>query len=196
MKDYYAILGVPRNASVGEIREAFRDRVKKCHPDSSQTSDTVGSFIDAQEAYDVLRDEGRRHDYDIRLDGPPDRSRSAANRGFGSPIRETRRPYAAARGRPAELDLILDPQEARRGGRVELSTADGGPCPVCGGTGRLFVFPCVTCRGRGIVGRAMVVAVDIPPGVRSGDRLVGYDRGVWAGVPVADIRVVVEGGAW
>ncbi len=59
--DYYELLGVGRNASTAEIKTAYRSLAKVMHPDAGGSSLT---FRMLQEAYDTLRDPGRRHDYD------------------------------------------------------------------------------------------------------------------------------------
>lgn len=201
MKDYYEILGVSRAAEGEDIREAYRDRVKRCHPDSSQTSETVPTFLDVQEAYDVLRDTGRRRDYDQHLESRGRRGTRPFAEGYraGFESYETARPFGFAEGfgRRAgtwktdleALDLELSRDEALRGGSHSLPLDDGRLCPMCGGTGAVFVFRCAYCRGSGRLGASSRVIVRIPKGVRTGERIVGYDR---HGKPTADIRVVVR----
>lgn len=63
-KDYYEILGVQRNASVEEIKRAFRNLAKKHHPDANPHGDRDESkFKEISEAYDVLSDESKRDVY-------------------------------------------------------------------------------------------------------------------------------------
>jgi DnaJ-class molecular chaperone len=64
-KDYYKILGVPKNASQDEIKRAYRKLAAKHHPDR-QGSDTKASkrFTDIGEAYEVLKDPEKRKLYD------------------------------------------------------------------------------------------------------------------------------------
>ena len=63
-RDYYDVLGVDKNASEKEIKMAFRKLAKKYHPDVSKEPDAEEKFKEAQEAYAVLSDEGRRKQYD------------------------------------------------------------------------------------------------------------------------------------
>lgn len=192
MKNYYAILGVSRSAGGDDIREAYRELVKQCHPDSSMSETTVPEFLDVQEAYDVLRDDVRRREYDRRLGSGSSRrvsadpARDRPNRGGPARNRPGRSEFA---GRPLEaLDLILDPGEARRGGRFFLPVRGGSTCPVCAGSGRVFVFSCSLCRGTGRIGSSLHVGVTIPPGCRTGDRILGYSI---RGSAVAEVRVVI-----
>ena len=60
----YALLGVPVDASNEAIRRAFRARARTAHPDAGGDPD---AFRRLQDAYETLRDPGRRRDYDERL---------------------------------------------------------------------------------------------------------------------------------
>lgn len=62
MKNYYVILGINSDATVRQIREAYRRLAKELHPD--YYGDDSGPFIDLQEAYAVLSDPARRRAYD------------------------------------------------------------------------------------------------------------------------------------
>jgi molecular chaperone DnaJ len=64
--DYYRILGVPRNASQSEIRNAYRTLAKQRHPDHAGGSET--EFARLQEAHAVLSDPNRRRQHDEALD--------------------------------------------------------------------------------------------------------------------------------
>lgn len=63
-RDYYEVLGVPKDASEKDIKLAFRRLAKKYHPDVNKTPEAEEKFKEAQEAYAVLSDEGRRKQYD------------------------------------------------------------------------------------------------------------------------------------
>ncbi len=63
-KDYYAILGVNKNASQKEIKEAYRKLARKYHPDQSKEAGTVARFKEISEAYEVLSDPDKKAKYD------------------------------------------------------------------------------------------------------------------------------------
>lgn len=66
MKDYYAVLGISRNADFNEIKLAYRRLVKKWHPDLPG-GDTE-KFMEIREAYDTLSDNEKKNNYDKLLD--------------------------------------------------------------------------------------------------------------------------------
>ena len=62
--NYYEILGVSTSASTSNIRAAYRQRVKKYHPDTSDYIDSVTIFKQLKAGYDVLSNRERRSKYD------------------------------------------------------------------------------------------------------------------------------------
>ena len=71
-KDYYATLGVQKDASAKDVTKAYRKLARKLHPDANPGDDTAESrFKEVSAAYDVLGDEDRRAEYDqVRSMGP------------------------------------------------------------------------------------------------------------------------------
>lgn len=64
MRNYYQILGVKRDATQEEIKQAYRRLVKKYHPDAAgQTEENIKRFQEIQEAYSVLSDPEARERY-------------------------------------------------------------------------------------------------------------------------------------
>ena len=63
-KDYYEILGVPRNATQDDIKRAYRKLARKYHPDVSKDADAEARFKEVGEAYAVLKDPEKRAAYD------------------------------------------------------------------------------------------------------------------------------------
>ncbi|UCF68957.1 MAG: DnaJ domain-containing protein, partial [Acidobacteriota bacterium] len=63
-KDYYAVLGVDREASETEIKKAYRQKARELHPDVNQSPQAAEQFRDVNEAYEVLSDPEKRQRYD------------------------------------------------------------------------------------------------------------------------------------
>lgn len=63
-RDYYEVLGVPRDASQDDIRGAYRRLARKNHPDVSKDEGAEDRFKEIAEAYEVLRDPEKRAKYD------------------------------------------------------------------------------------------------------------------------------------
>ena len=63
-KDFYATLGVSKDASQEEITKAYRKLARKYHPDLNKTTEAEDKFKDISEAYDVLNNSEQRKRYD------------------------------------------------------------------------------------------------------------------------------------
>ena len=55
-KDYYAILGVEKDANADEIKTAYRKLARKYHPDVSKEKDAEEKFKEMSEAYETLKE--------------------------------------------------------------------------------------------------------------------------------------------
>ena len=63
-KDYYAIMGVKRDATAEKLKRSYRKLARKYHPDVSQEADAEVKFKEVGEAYEVLKDPEKRAAYD------------------------------------------------------------------------------------------------------------------------------------
>jgi curved DNA-binding protein len=63
-KDYYATLGVDRNATQDQIKAAYRKLARKYHPDVSKEAGAEEKFKEVSEAYETLKDAEKRAAYD------------------------------------------------------------------------------------------------------------------------------------
>ncbi|XP_065124642.1 dnaJ homolog subfamily B member 9 [Paramisgurnus dabryanus] len=69
-KDYYEILGVPKEASDRQIKKAFHKLAMRYHPDKNKSPDAEAKFREIAEAYETLSDDKRRQEYDQMRSNP------------------------------------------------------------------------------------------------------------------------------
>jgi curved DNA-binding protein len=63
-KDYYKVMGVARDATEAQIKQAYRKLARKYHPDVSKEKDAEARFKEVGEAYEVLKNAQKRASYD------------------------------------------------------------------------------------------------------------------------------------
>ena len=73
-QDFYALLGIKRNASPEEIRQAYFIAARRLHPDKNVAPGETELFLGVQEAYEVLSNLKKRSNYDASL--PPEKDPS------------------------------------------------------------------------------------------------------------------------
>ncbi|MGQ0764161.1 MAG: molecular chaperone DnaJ [Gemmatimonadota bacterium] len=178
MADFYETLGVARSATADEIKQAYRRLATKWHPDKHNGSgEAEERFKIITEAYDILRDPGKRAAYDrygeagLRGGGGAayqhvDLSEAlnifmrdfGAFSGFGDLFAAGRRGPAGARaGQDVKLTVELSLAEVASGTTKTFSLKLLDPCDKCSGTGaEAGTRPqtCHTCAGSGEVRRA------------------------------------------
>ncbi len=82
-RDYYEVLGVPRDASEEEIKRAFRRAAQRHHPDVDTSEGAEDRFKELNQAYRVLSDRQRRTAYDMFGHGGVDGTSAGGSEGFG-----------------------------------------------------------------------------------------------------------------
>ncbi|WP_025323660.1 molecular chaperone DnaJ [Deferrisoma camini] len=165
--NYYEILGIHRNASAAEIKQAFRQLALRFHPDRNpEDPEAEARFKEIAEAYEVLSDPARRAEYDRGGRPSPGafRTRETDLRAqvdelfreiFGDVFggRGPRGPRPQ-RGADLRYRIQLDLAEAVEGGVRDLEIPARSLCRSCGGTGARPGTPrvaCPECRGHGTV---------------------------------------------
>ncbi len=173
-RDYYEVLGVPRNADDTAIKGAYRRLARQYHPDVNKAEDAEERFKEINEAYEVLSDADRRAAYDryghaasqgfpggaggFGAGGFPDLNDIFGEffGGFGG-MRGGGAPRGPARGADLRYDLEITFQEAVFGAEKEIEVPRQEACPVCHGSGAepgTKPIRCPQCNGTGEVRRA------------------------------------------
>ncbi len=165
--DYYAELGVARDAPAEDIRRAFRKLAAQYHPDRHPGDKAAeAKFKKIAEAYSVLDDPKARAAYD--RGGSSQVEADTGFRGFDTTEDvfsrygdifgdlfgdQVRRSAAQEPGEDYEVELSIPFEEAARGGKKTFTTNAPGACEACHGTGSSDgrPHPCPTCQGSGHV---------------------------------------------
>jgi molecular chaperone DnaJ len=176
-KDYYEVLGVPKEASEKEIKTAYRKLAMLHHPDRSDAPGAEEKFKELSEAYAVLSDPDKRQKYDqfghaginsqysqedlFRGVNFEDLLRGFGGGGGGDSIFDMffggggRR--GPARGRDLRYDVNLTLEQAANGLETNIDVPRTESCPTCHGSGAkpgTKPVTCSNCRGSGQVTRA------------------------------------------
>lgn len=107
VKDYYEILGVSRNASKDQIKNAYRMKVMQWHPDRNKSPQASEMTKDINEAYSVLGNDGKRRDYDQKIGNVTAIVPSTGGGGQAPSAPATPTPAAPSKGPPSHVLLAL-----------------------------------------------------------------------------------------
>ncbi|KAI5660303.1 hypothetical protein M9H77_29096 [Catharanthus roseus] len=178
--DYYSVLNVSKNASLQEIKAAYRRLARKYHPDMNKALGAEEKFKEISAAYEVLSDEDKRSLYDrFGEDGLQGEFAGSASGSqgvdpfdiFAEYFGETS-DFFGGRGEPGgfkfnvrnngkqnldiRYDLYLTFDESIFGGQREIELSCLETCESCGGTGAKSsncIKTCSDCEGRGGVAK-------------------------------------------
>jgi curved DNA-binding protein len=203
-KDYYAALGVGREATPEEIKRAYRKLARKYHPDVSKEPNAEARFKEVAEAYEALKDPQRRAAYDEvgqRWSGrSPDQPPPGWDTGFefgetgfagdaadysdffdalfGQRAHPGRRGAARqAHGQDHHAKVLIDLEDAYRGATRTIALQ----MPALGPDGRISLHE-------------RRIELRVPKGIRAGQqlRLAGQGGPGLAGGPAGDLYLEVE----
>ncbi|MDH3591683.1 MAG: molecular chaperone DnaJ [Planctomycetota bacterium] len=179
-RDYYEVLGVPKNAAEAAIKSAYRKIALKYHPDKNPgNKEAEEAFKEAAEAYEVLSDSEKRARYDqfghrgVGGSGPQfgsvedifsafgDIFGGRGGGGGGSIFEELFGGGGQARGRGQrnrgshlKVDLVITLDDVAKGTKKTIEIKRNESCGDCRGSGaQAGTKPqtCVQCAGRGFV---------------------------------------------
>ena len=178
-KDYYAELGVKKDASAEEVKKAYRKLARANHPDSNPGDNAKHErFKAVAEAYDVVGDAEKRTQYDEIRSMPMGgfgrapgggaggfdindllRDRASGGGGFGDMFGDMfgggrSRAPRPQKGSDVETTATVSFTDAIDGVTITLRLTSDAPCPDCSGTGgKPGTKPhiCPECQGAGMV---------------------------------------------
>ncbi len=175
-RDFYDVLGVPKNASDEEIKKAYRKLAMKYHPDRNQgdaAKEAEVKFKEAKEAYEMLSDADKRAAYDqyghagvdpnMRGGGPGGEGFGGFAEAFGDIFGDI---FGQARGgrggggrqvyRGSDLSYAMEVtlEEAATGKDAQIRIPTWDSCDTCHGSGAkpgTQAKTCTSCNGQGVV---------------------------------------------
>jgi molecular chaperone DnaJ len=170
-KDYYGILGVPRDATADDIKRAYRKLARQFHPDVNPDPGAHDRFKEITAAYEVLSDDQKRQIVDLGGDplgpgggmgpgpggagGPFVGFQDIMDAFFGAAAGGARGPRPRTRpGSDAILPLPLELNETSFGVEAPITVDTAVLCQTCHGGGTApgtHVSTCEVCGGRGEV---------------------------------------------
>ncbi|CAL1377732.1 unnamed protein product [Linum trigynum] len=174
--DYYSTLGVPKSASIKDIKAAYRKLARQYHPDVNKEPGATEKFKEISAAYEVLSDDKMRARYDqfgeagvkSTVGGQSDaytvnpfdlfETFFGPNMGGFSSMDQTgfrtKRRSTVIKGEDIRYDIALEFSEAIFGAEKEFELSHLETCEACTGTGAKVgskMRVCSTCGGRGQV---------------------------------------------
>jgi len=171
-RDFYEVLGVPKNASEEDIKKAYRKLAMKYHPDRNQgdaAKEAEVKFKEVKEAYEMLSDGQKRAAYDQYGHAGVDPNMRGGAEGFaggfadafgdifGDIFGQARRGAGGRqvyRGNDLSYAMEITLEDAANGKNAELRIPSWENCDTCSGTGAkpgTSVKTCDTCHGSGVV---------------------------------------------
>ncbi|HIE06096.1 MAG TPA: molecular chaperone DnaJ [bacterium (Candidatus Stahlbacteria)] len=173
-RDYYEILGISRNASADEIKQAYRSLAKKYHPDLNPDNckEAEEKFKEVSEAYEVLMDPEKKRLYDqFGHEGVKQTFRTGGftwddfthftdlgdilGEFFGGSIFGdlfgSRKAKRVRRGGNIHVELTIGLEDIVSGLKKTILLNRYEDCSACGGKGGTDAKTCPACRGSGQV---------------------------------------------
>ncbi|KAL3159603.1 hypothetical protein ABBQ38_010015 [Trebouxia sp. C0009 RCD-2024] len=145
---FYSVLGVTQDATLAEIKSAFRRLAKQWHPDHNASAAAKSKYQAVKDAFDVLSNQTKRHRYNLYgLDGLNSQYQAPSS-APGSPGPQQH----GMQGQNVEAMLALTFMEAALGAERIFQALVRLQCPSCTGSGLsadLQPVDCVACHGTG-----------------------------------------------
>lgn len=174
-RDFYEVLGVPKNAGEDEIKKAYRKLAMKYHPDRNQGDAAKAAeekFKEVKEAYEILSDSQKKAAYDQygHAGVDPNMRGAGGTEGFGGfaeafgdifgDMFNQRRGGGGGggqrvyRGNDLSYAMEISLEEAAKGKDAQIKIPSWEDCSQCHGSGAkpgTSAKTCTTCHGNGVV---------------------------------------------
>lgn len=209
MQNYYEVLNLPLSASLDEIKKSYRHLAKCYHPDLCGDKNLHSRFKDIALAYQTLMDRKSRVLYNEKLlriqfvtraereEKKKKKARVIYSRSLGVLARRgfflSGLPKALRESADIKYDVevFLDPEEAKEEGLFEIAVPTKFPCPDCAGRDHYCRF----CDGKGYILRPTKVRVLLPKVPVSGEifevNLSGLKQGNLSVIRASRLRIRV-----
>ncbi len=173
-KDYYAVLGLPKGASIQDVKKAYKKLARKYHPDLNPgDKQAEEKFKEISEAYAVLSDPKKKEQYDkygfvgdgnfgenfnyqdfqnVNVDFSEIFSDLFGNRGKTHSYGENFYANAPKKGEDIQYSMRISFMDAVHGLTTKIRVNRSKPCDACGGTGKIPLSSpqvCPRCKGTG-----------------------------------------------
>ena len=176
-RDFYDVLGVSKGATADEIKKGYRKKAKELHPDrNSDNPEAESQFKEANEAYEILKDDNKKAAYDRYGHAAFDGGMGGGPRGGGHGQGDFASAFSdvfedlfgdfmggqrggsgrqrAARGSDLRYNLRISLEDAYSGLQKSITVSASATCDECSGSGAeggAEPQTCPTCSGMGKV---------------------------------------------
>lgn len=172
--DYYEVLGVERNASSSDIKKAYRDLAKTCHPDTHPNdAEAESRFKMLNEANQILSNSVSRERYDLGLKFTTTTStkrETFISDLFGNFANHEDSAPKKIKGSDIHQTIRITIQEAVKGCSKSIVVVRRVVCPDCKDSSNSA--GCLKCGGEGLIRRKSSVEAVVPPGSKNNAKYV------------------------
>ncbi|KAL0339094.1 UNVERIFIED_CONTAM: Chaperone protein dnaJ GFA2, mitochondrial [Sesamum angustifolium] len=199
-RDYYDVLGISKNATASEIKKAYYGQRSYIQIQIKDDPEAEKKFQEVQKAYEVLKDEEKRQQYDQIGHEAFERAGNGEGPGFDpfgsgfNPFQDIfRNADKLSRDAPKTLSILTElacntcggtgvppgtrPETCKRCRGSGMTISQNGPftlqstCPNCGGAGKIVSSFCKSCKGKRVVKGTKTVKLNVMPGVDNNETI-------------------------